>query len=183
MTWEALTAVSTALTALVILATVIYAARQVGALNAQIEHLRRATQLDGTLAIFEELFSPDYMLAYRFVVTEFEERMKDPTFHAEALEPAPDVETHKERIFLRHMERIGTLIKNELLDGNVVYDFIAPHVTTGYEKLGPLIREQRRTLGEEHLWENFEFIATETSRIGPDSPQATAAEARSSPAD
>jgi hypothetical protein len=101
MNWEALSAISTAFTGLVILVTVIYAARQVGVLNAQIEHLRRATQLDGTLAVFEQIFSSDYMIGYRFVMTEFEERMKDAAFHAEALELAPDVEMHKERVFLR----------------------------------------------------------------------------------
>jgi len=123
MNWEAVGAISTAFTGLVILVTAIYAARQVQALNeqsralgTQIEHLRRATQLDGTLAVFEEIFSPNFLGAYRFVMHEFDERMKDDDFHAAALAPAPDDETHKELQILRHMERIGTLIKNDLLE-------------------------------------------------------------------
>jgi hypothetical protein len=169
MNWEALSAISTASTALVILATAIYAARQVVALNAQIEHLRRATLLDGTLAIFDEIFSAEYMTGYQFVMTEFEERMKDETFRAEALSVAPNVEVHKERLFLRHMERIGTLIKSDLLDGDTLFDFAGPVIEQSWEKLRPFAIEQRHALNDDQLWENFEFIATEArlTRMSP----------------
>jgi len=168
MNWEALTAVSTAFTGLVILATVVYAARQVRALNeqsralgAQLEHLRRATQLDGTLAVFDELFSPDLTDAYRFIMTDFDERMKDERFHAEALERAPSTDVHKELYMLRHMERIGTLIKNDLLGAEALFDFANAFIRDNWRKLKPLALEQRRYFGEERLWENFEFMATQ----------------------
>jgi len=166
MNWEALTALSTAFTGLVILLTVVFAARQVRALNdqskalgAQLEHLRRATQLEGTLAVFDELFSPDLQNAYRFVMTEFEERMRDETFRTEALERAPDSETHLEVYILRHLERIGTLVKNELLDAEALLDFAGFFIRELWDKLGPLALEQRQRFGNERLWENFEFIA------------------------
>jgi hypothetical protein len=171
MSWEAVSAISTAFTGIVILLTVIYAAKQVSvlseqskALAAQLEHLRRATQLDGTLAVFEEIFSDDYMNGYRFVMTEFEERMKDPTFHAEALENTPDVEKHKERQVMRHMERIGTLVKNDLLDGNVLVDFAGDVIEQTWVRLKPLALEHRREMGNERMWENFEFMALYVER-------------------
>lgn len=166
MNWEALTALSTAFTGLVFLLTVIFAARQVRALNdqskalgAQLEHLRRATQLEGTLAVFDELFSPDLQHAYRFVMTEFEERMKDEIFRQEALARAPDMQAHLEIYILRHMERIGTLVKNELLDSDALLDFAGFFIQELWDKLAPLALEQRRRYGNDRLWENFEFIA------------------------
>ncbi|HMD02541.1 MAG TPA: hypothetical protein VKG44_06190 [Candidatus Baltobacteraceae bacterium] len=171
MNWEALTAISTAFTGLVILLTVIFAARQVGALNEQsraladqLEHLRRATQLDGTLAVFEELFSAELVAASGFVMNEYEERMKDETFRAEALKRSPDLATHKELLILRHMERIGTLIKNDLLDADVLLDFASGFIQDHWKRLKPLALEQRRTFGVQRLWENFEYLAAEAER-------------------
>jgi hypothetical protein len=165
MNWEAISAISAAITALVILATAIYAARQVQALNAQIDHLRRATQLDGTLAVFDEIFSADFMTAYRFVLNDFESRIHEEAFHAEALERAPDTDVHKERQVMRHMERIGTLIRNELLDAEVVIDFGRDIITQTWKRLKPLVLEQRRYLNDYQMWENFEYMAHEVERV------------------
>jgi hypothetical protein len=174
MNWEAVTALSTAFTGLVIFLTVIYAARQVHALNeqskalgAQLEHLRRATQLDGTLAIFEELFSPDVMAAYRFIMTDYDERMKDERYRAEAIQSIPDPEKHKEIHFLRHMERIGTLVKGGLLDSDVLLDFSDEMILGTWKHLKPLVLEQRRYLKRERLWENFEFIESLAAEENP----------------
>lgn len=172
MNWEALSAVSTAFTALVILATAIYAARQVGALNeqskvlaAQIEHLRRATQLDGTLAVFDEISLPEFQAAYRFVMTEFEDRMQDERFHADSMLVAPDPDVHPEVIIMRHMERIGTLVKSDLLEEEVLLDFAGLVVRATWSKLKPLALEQRLDSGENELWENFEFLAMRAARF------------------
>ena len=166
MNWEALTAISTAFTGVVILLTVVFAARQVKVLNeqskamsAQLEHLRRATQLAGTLAIFDEIMTPEIADATRFVQNEFVERMKDERFHAEALERAPDWTVHKEVYIFRHFERIGTLIKNGLVDSDVLLDFMGLFIRDHWSRLGPLALEQRKMRGEPSLWENFEYLA------------------------
>lgn len=179
MNWEALTAVSTAFTGLVILATVIYASRQVRALNeqsralgAQLEHLRRATQLEGTLAVFDELFSPELQAAYQFVMDEFDERMKDERFRAEALERAPSTDTHKEMYILRHFERIGTLIKNDLLDPDALFDFAGFFIQENWQKLKPIALEQRRRYDNDRLWENFEYLAAQASKSQVDTRSA-----------
>jgi hypothetical protein len=171
MSWEALTAISTAFTGLVILVTVLFAARQVKVLNdqskamsAQLEHLRRATQLDGTLAIFDEVMLPETRDSYHFVMTEFDERMKDVAFRNEALERSPDPEVHKELYILRHMERIGTLVKNGLLDADVLFDFSGLFVRDCWRHLGTLALEQRRKHREPQLWENFERLAAQAER-------------------
>ncbi len=158
MNWEALAAIGAAFTALVILATAIYASRQVRALNAQIDHLRRATQLDGTPAVFDQIFSADFLSAYR----------------AEALERAPSTEIHKERTVQRHMERVGTLIRNGLLDADVVIDFSRDIVTQTWRRLRPLVFEQRRYLNDDQMWESFEYLALEVARIDARTARARA---------
>jgi hypothetical protein len=167
MNWEALSAVSTALTALVIFITAIYAAKQVNAMNsqshaltAQLEHLRRATLLEGTLAVFEQLFSPDLLDSYRFVVKEFATRMNDDVYRRDAIDGLSDPETHKEVQMLRHMERIGTLIKNDLLDAEVLLDFADEMFISSWSQLEPLALEQRRVKNNmSTLWENYEYLA------------------------
>jgi hypothetical protein len=167
MSWEALTAISTAFTGLVILLTVLYAARQVRALNEQsramsdqLDHLRRATQLEGTLAIFDEITAPLIADSYRFLLNDFDEKMKDERFRAEAVGRAPDPSVHKEVVLLRHLERVGTIVKNELVDADVLLDFMGLFVEETWQHLRPLVLEQRKVHGEQRLWENFEYFAT-----------------------
>jgi uncharacterized protein DUF4760 len=165
MNWEALTAISTAFTGIVILFTVLFAARQVSALreqsqamSMQIDHLRRATQLEGALAIFEEIGDAEIGDAYRFVMNEFAEKMKEERFHAEALERAPDPSVHKEVKILRHLERVGTIVKNGLIDADVPIDFMGMFVQDNWQRLEPLVREQRALHQRPSLWENFEYL-------------------------
>jgi len=167
VSWEALTAISTAFTGLVILLTVLFAARQVKALNeqsqamsAQLDHLRRATQLEGTLAIFDEITAPEIVESYRFILTEFGERMNEERFREEAVLRAPDVTVHKEVVMLRHMERVGTIVKNGLVDADVLLDFMRLFVRENWKRLRPLVLEQRKVYGEPRLWVNFEHLAS-----------------------
>jgi len=166
VSWEALTTISTAFTGLVILLTVLYAARQLRVLNeqskamsAQLEHLRRATQLEGTLAIFDQLATSDLAESYRFILNEFEAQMKDERFRGEALGRAPDPAVHKEALMLRRMERVGTIVKNGLLDADVLLDFMGLFILESWQRLKPLALQQRALYNAPRLWENFEYLA------------------------
>jgi hypothetical protein len=66
---------------------------------------------------------------------------------------------HKEVQMLRHMERIGTLIKSNLLDAEVVLDFADEMFITSWSQLEPLAAEQRRFLNVPMLWDNYEYLA------------------------
>ena len=57
LSWDALTALSTAVTALVIGVTAVVGYRQIRLAGAQLEHLRRTTQLQGTMVVFDEMTS------------------------------------------------------------------------------------------------------------------------------
>jgi hypothetical protein len=60
VSWEALTAVASLFSSVVVLAAVLVAMRQVRVGAQQVEHLRKATQLEGTMKIFAILtnFAP-----------------------------------------------------------------------------------------------------------------------------
>src|SRR5579863_10193615 len=73
MTWEALTAITSAVTTVVLIGTVIMAVRQV-------QLLRRSTQLDGLIRILAEMEHPTLLASYRFVQDELPQKMQDPAF-------------------------------------------------------------------------------------------------------
>ena len=88
--WEVVSAVATALTGIIILVTVILGSHQLRLTNEQLKQLRRATQLEGTMRIFEVLRGPQFADALHFVSTEFVERMKDD---GSVARPSPRVST------------------------------------------------------------------------------------------
>jgi len=167
MNWEALAALSTAFTGVVILLTAIYAARQVQvmkeqarATTLQLEHFRKSFQLEGMHEIFDQLLTQELSDAYSFVIGEFEERMKDAAYRAEALSrgsfPSPQ---HKEFIIFRTFESVGTCVKFGMIEGEPLYDFAGPTITMCWKKLEGLINTQRVEWGNPAFWENFEMLA------------------------
>jgi hypothetical protein len=62
------------------------------------------------------------------------------------------------RTVLTFGETIGTLVKNELLDRELVQDWL--WVAGMWDKVGPAAARARESLGEPRLYENFEALAT-----------------------
>src|SRR5215472_10126994 len=151
MNWEAVTAVSSAFTSVVIFLTVVYAARQVGAVTeqaratvAQIEHLRRSTQLEGMHEFFDQVIKPDFTDAYAFVLTDFRERMKDEGFRTEALSRgASRMPAHKEFVICRTFESMGTCVKFGMIEADPIYDFAGPTIIECWKNLEELVLAQR----------------------------------------
>jgi hypothetical protein len=158
MSWEALTAVATAFTGIVIAATVVVGARQLSLTRDTLDELRRATQLEGTMRVLDDLMGPEFRGAMLFVTNELPQKMQDESFRATVSRMgAEDSETHKELVVLRTLERVGSYIKYGLLDGDVIYDVSIPVLIAMWEKLQPVIRIHRRDRGE-GFWENFEYL-------------------------
>jgi hypothetical protein len=159
MNWEALSAIGTAVTALIFLATVVLGARQLRATNDQLAHLRRATQLDGTMRIFEALRSERVSGAVQFVMAELEDRLKDDAYRREAEKPGGvDATTHKERIVFNAFEEVGTYVRHGLVNGSVIYDFYSSVIIGCWRRMAPLVEAQRAIYGDDQLWSNFEFL-------------------------
>jgi hypothetical protein len=74
-------------------------------------------------------------------------------FDPEAADPSdPSIRT-----VLGFFETIATLVKNELLNRELVYDWLA--VAAIWARVGPAARRSRAQLGVEYLWENLEALA------------------------
>lgn len=168
MNWEAVAAVSTAFTGLVILATALAAVREVriGAEHAratreQLEHLRKATQFEGALAVFSELDTPFQTDARHFVQFDLADRLKDERFREDVARIAgADELEHKELTVLRCFERIGTYVRKGWVDGDAVYAAASGRVTVTWHALEQVVAIHRDVAGP-GFWENYERLYRE----------------------
>lgn len=156
-TWEALTAIGTLLSAFVIAATVIMAARQVRLTSKQLEHLRRSNDLAGAISIFDRLESPRFVDAYHYVIKDLEARLTDDRYRGELTDFGVSDATHKELIVLRTMENIGGYIRYGLIDGRVIFDCVYPEIVGCWEHLTDVVSVHRSAFGS-GFWENYEFL-------------------------
>lgn len=160
ISWEAVTAISSAVSALVIAATVIVGYRQIRLASDQVEHLRRSTQLDGTMKAFAELNTPEFRAARLFVENQLAGRMEDEEFQAELLLPfhALDEDLHKEIIVAQTFEKIGTYARHGLLDTTLIADYCGPLVREMWQQLEGLGYFEYRRRNNPYSLENFEFL-------------------------
>jgi hypothetical protein len=63
------------------------------------------------------------------------------------------------RTSLYFHETLGTLVKNDLLDGDLVRDWL--YVKGAWEKVGPVAIRTREKLGVPQMFENFEALAND----------------------
>jgi hypothetical protein len=159
ISWEALSALASAISSIAVLAAVIVPARQVRIGVKQVEHLRKATQLEGTMKLFEMLASPEQHDARRFVSMALAAKLKDPVYRAElglmTMAPQP----HPEMTVLRLMEMVGTYVKHGLLDEEIIYDYWIPAIVNTWEPLQRLgVIQAHRESGGTKMWENFEAL-------------------------
>jgi len=163
--WDAVSAISGAVTTLVVAATAVAGYRQIRLAGAQVQHLRQATQLQATMAVFDELTEPTAAAQWEFVVRRLRERMEDPQYRA-ALSAAelPAEADHPEVAVLRRFEKLGTYVKNGLLEGDVLYDFFGGAWIRCWNVLAETgcIRAMRAGTGPS-LWENAEFLYRESA--------------------
>ncbi|HTU81532.1 MAG TPA: hypothetical protein VMF61_05355 [Candidatus Acidoferrales bacterium] len=158
--WEAVTAISTAVTAIVIAATVAVGYRQIRVAAEQVEHLRRSTQLEGTMKIFAELTTPEFCAARLFVENELEARMSEQPFRDELLLPfqALDEGQHKEILVAQTFEKIGTYARHGLIDTVIVADNCGPLIREMWQKLEGCGYFAARRRNNPYSLENFEFL-------------------------
>jgi hypothetical protein len=159
MSWEAVTAIGSIGTGVVIFLTVIFARRQVELTRQQLHQLRQATQLEGAIAIYAELESPRVEAARMFVLLELPAKMKDPAFRDEVrLIAQVDEAQHQELIILRAYDRIGIYISAGLIDADVIYRGALGRILTMWEALADVVAIHRQTAV--FLWLGFEGLAS-----------------------
>jgi hypothetical protein len=148
MSWEAVTALASLGTFLVIGATAIAAL-------VQLHHLRAANQLNALLTVLQFPYQPIQREARKFITDELSERLRDAQFRRELEEGSVDRAIHKELIVCDYYERIGSVIKNGLLAAELYLDQSSPELT--WRRLEPAISIARRKRGCT-VYENFEYL-------------------------
>jgi hypothetical protein len=83
-----------------------------------------------------------------------------PQLYDDSFDPeTADIQTHEPvRIVLLFGESIGTLVKHDLLNRELVEDWI--WLAGLWSRVGPAALKQRERFGEPRLYENFEALAT-----------------------
>jgi len=155
MSWEALAAVGTLLSALIIAVSATFALRQVN-------QLRRATQLDGTMRVFADFTDPGLIAARNFVLSE---KLKDPAFVRELKNYAKvDIANHPKYRLLLFLQLVGSLVKNRLVDGPGIYEFAQYTIVRSWNVLEPVARMQREATNNPHMWGGIDFLCENAQR-------------------
>jgi len=158
--WEAVAGIASVLSSVAVLAAIVVGIRQVRVGASQVEHLRRATQLEGTMKIFEMLGSAEQFDARRFIVQgELATALADPGYRAELPLMSFAQRPHPELTILRLMEMIGVYVKHGLLDEGILFDFWSPPIVVVWPMLVKLgvIPAHRAAVGP-LIWENAEYL-------------------------
>lgn len=165
MTWEAVTALATVFTGAIIAATAIIALRevrvgaaQVRATGDQLEHLQKATQFEGSLAVFAELDSATQIEARRYVQFELGGRLEDDTYRADvAFVNGADELVHRELGVLRCFERIAFYERKGLVDRETLLMVASGRIIVMWNCLEGVVAIHRAAIGP-GMWKNFENL-------------------------
>jgi hypothetical protein len=162
--WEALTAIGSIASAVVIAVTVVMAARQVKITTDQLEQTRRATQFEAVRSVLLEMADPKFVRAYRFVMHDLPELLKDDTFYRGLGQiGTEDDEVHKELYLLRTLDRVGAYVKYGLIDGSVIYETYAPRILLSWELVAEVVAVHRG-IATVQLWRAAEFLHDDCKR-------------------
>jgi hypothetical protein len=151
--WEAVSALGTLGAGIAIVVTVLLGVRQLRITSAQLEALRKATQLEGTMKIFDDLFEERFLEAMKFVANDLPNRMLDPEFRSKLPLIQHGDEAHKELVVMRYFERVGTYVKNGLIDGAIVYDLMMLRIMDYWEALHEVVKIHRAARGRKSVGE------------------------------
>jgi hypothetical protein len=152
MSWEALTAIATLVTAAVIAITAVIGVRQLA-------ELRRATMFEGAKRITDQWNAIESRKVREYVLRELPSRLKDPSFRAELLDSAPlDPQKHPEQLFLETTEEIGAYVRYDLLNTPAVLCVIASTMISGWESIHEVITLRQQAHDNPYVWDNTEAL-------------------------
>jgi hypothetical protein len=148
MTWEAVTAVASLITTLVIAVTAIVA-------MVQIRHLRAANQLAAAMALMSELET--LVDARTFVANTLELKLKDPAFRASLASNKFSRREHLEIMLGNYWEKFGILLRQGLLDKQLFLDWGAQGCLRDWRQLREVTALIRGPSPQ--VWRDFEYLA------------------------
>ncbi|HEY9180062.1 MAG TPA: hypothetical protein VIO32_05045, partial [Candidatus Baltobacteraceae bacterium] len=80
MTWEAITALGSVASAVILAATGVFIAWQVRAASQQMDLSKRSLQLDGMMRIMAEFETASFKESQRWIIHELDASLADPSF-------------------------------------------------------------------------------------------------------
>jgi hypothetical protein len=152
VSYEALTAIATVGTLVVIAASAIAA-------FVQLRHLRSSNAIAALTECREILESEDFARAQRFVAHELPALLKDPNVRRELLQvPLPE---HLRSISVigNFFESLGAFVRHDIVDKEIALSLWSGVVHENWEQLSPALAIMRRK-GGPTLWEQFEYMAS-----------------------
>lgn len=156
MQWEAVTAFSTLLASLVVIATAIYAGRQVKIAS-------RATQIDAMMRLLQRYSDEQMLHACRFVLYQLPERMRDEASRSEVAQSAQNGDKTWHSV-LRLLNETGAYIELGLVEGPPIYYLIGHTIVLLCTALAPVIEIERQALDDPHLWNNTEELLSDAQK-------------------
>ena len=128
----------------------------------QLRHMRGSNQITAFNQVQGITESPEVQDARHFVRTHLGEAIKDPAFRYQLSNRRMLTQENKEVwTKISHLgnsyEAMGALVKNHLIDRNLVLDMFFGQILTTWETLSPVTAILRRAEGS-GLWENFEYL-------------------------
>ena len=153
MTWEAVTALATLASAIVVAVAAIAAV-------VQIRHLRSGNQLEATLHIYDTFNGREMLAARAYCLYEFPDALEREGALAEILEGKLDLRV---TLVANFHNTIGALVVDGFLDERLMWPLI-PITARLWGILAPLAAALRRTR-DDPVWADFEFLASLQERL------------------
>jgi hypothetical protein len=148
---------------------VVIAASAIAAL-IQLRHMRGGNQIVALTECRETLESPEFRDAQRFVSFELPKRLQsDDECRKVARLPFSD-EYQAIGTVANFFESMGLFVKMGIIDRHIACDFWSEVVLRNWKALAPVAAYVRSELGQEALWENFEYMAVLSERYQRDHP-------------
>lgn len=163
MTAEWVTAYATLGTLLVIFGTAVAAL-------LQIRHMRSSNQIAALTEIRERVESPEFRTAESFVSYELPERYKHPEKFPEIFK-VPFVGDYRAiGTVANFFENMGLLVKHRVIDATLACDVWSVVVLRNWAALAPMVTYARKEIGNDAIWENFEYLAVRCRQFSKKHP-------------
>jgi len=113
------------------------------------------------MRIMAQFDEPEFLAAQKFIVTELDEYLKDPSYLSQCMNPADQ----PWRPALVRLERLGVYIRFGYLDGEPFrYNLVRP-ILNMWAHLHPLVEQTRKILDNPYLWKDTEWLAQDALRF------------------
>jgi Domain of unknown function (DUF4760) len=148
---------------------VVIAASAIAAL-IQLRHMRGSNQIVALTECRETLESPEFRDAQRFVSFELPKRLQSDEECRKIAQLPFSGEYQAIGTVANFFESMGLFVKMGIIDRHIACDFWSEVVLRNWRALAPVTAYVRDAIGQNALWENFEYMAMLSERYQHDNP-------------